>query len=165
MEENKKHIAHKGFSIAATAELPVGTTCIETRHEVAPGWNADNSLFEPCVCFWDTGATCCGVSDKLADKWELENIGFAEVNYANDTVETKPSYLITLRLADGSEHMIIANRQHMSGVDITIGLSLICICDGIFTLIPTTNHGSVFTFEIPQNHNEIYKFLRRKERR
>ena len=49
MNEKVDFIAHKGFSLAATAELPVGTTSIETRHEVAPGWNADNSMFEPCV--------------------------------------------------------------------------------------------------------------------
>jgi len=158
MEDNKKYIAHKGFSIAATAELPVGTTSIETRHEVAPGWNADNTMFEPCVCFWDTGATYCGVSDALADKWGLENLGDVKTFYANDDYEVTPSYAITLRFADGSKHMITASRQHMSGVDITIGLSL--ISDGIFTLMPTANHGSIFTFEIPQNHNDIYEFLR-----
>lgn len=158
MNAKEDFTVHEGFSLAAIAELPVGTTSIETRHEVAPGWNADNNMFVPCICFWDTGSTFCGISDALADKWELENLGYVKTSYANDDVEVKPLYAITLRLADGSEHMITASRQHMSGVDVTIGLSL--ISDGIFTLMPTTNHGSIFTFEIPQNHNEIYKFLR-----
>lgn len=158
MEDNKKYIAHKGFSIAATAELPVGTTSIETRHEVAPGWNTDNSLFEPCVCVWDTASTYCCISDTLADKWGLEEIGSAITRIGNDEILTNPSYAITLRLADGSEHMIVAARQHVTGIDVLIGLSL--ICDGIFTLRPTKNHGSIFTFEIPQNHNDIYEFLR-----
>lgn len=158
MEDNEKYIAHKGFSIAATAELPVGTTSIETRHEVAPGWNTDNSLFEPCVCVWDTASTYCCISDTLADKWGLEEIGSAITRIGNDEILTNPSYAITLRLADGSEHMIVAARQHVTGIDVLIGLSL--ICDGIFTLRPTKNHGSIFTFEIPQNHNDIYEFLR-----
>lgn len=158
MEDNEKYIAHKGFSIAATAELPVGTTSIETRHEVAPGWNTDNSLFEPCVCVWDTASTYCCISDTLADKWGLEEIGSAITRIGNDEILTSPSYAITLRLADGSEHMIVAARQHVTGIDVLIGLSL--ICDGIFTLRPTKNHGSIFTFEIPQNHNDIYEFLR-----
>lgn len=158
MEKNVAFTAHNRFKIAATAELPIGTTSIETRHEVAPGWNADNSMFEPCVCFWDTGATYCGISDALADKWELENLGYVKTSYANDAVEVKPQYAITLRLADGSEHMITATRQHMSGVDVTIGLSF--ICDGLFTIMPTANHGSIFTFEIPKAIREEYKFLR-----
>ena len=158
MEDNEKYISHKGFSIAATAELPVGTTSIETRHEVAPGWNTDNSLFEPCVCVWDTASTYCCISDTLADKWGLEEIGSAITRIGNDEILTSPSYAITLRLADGSEHMIVAARQHVTGIDVLIGLSL--ICDGIFTLRPTKNHGSIFTFEIPQNHNDIYEFLR-----
>ena len=43
------------FALAASAELSVETAAIMTKHEVAPGWNADNSEFEPCVCLWDTG--------------------------------------------------------------------------------------------------------------
>ena len=52
MEEIVDYIVQKDFSIVVTAELPVGTTSIETRHEVTLGWNADKSLFEPCVFFW-----------------------------------------------------------------------------------------------------------------
>ena len=157
-ERKMDYIVHEGFSLAATAELPVGTNSIETQHEVAPGWNVDNSMFEPCVCVWDTASTYCHISDTLADKWGLEEVGSAISRIGNDEVLTDPLYAITLRLADGSEHMIVAARQHVSGIDVLIGLSL--ICDGIFTLAPTNNHGSIFTFEIPQNHNDTYKFLR-----
>ena len=148
---------HEGFSLAATAELPVGTISIKTQHEVAPGWSAD-SKFEPCICLWDTGATYCGISDALADKWDLECVGIAKTRIGNDEVLTDPMYTITLRLADGSEHLIAAQRQHVTGVDVIIGLSL--ICDGIFTLTPTAFHGSIFTFEVPENHNDALKHLR-----
>lgn len=152
------YIVHEGFSLAATAELPVGTISIKTQHEVAPGWNVDNNMFEPCACVWDTGATYCYISDTLADKWELEKVGSAVSRIGNDEVLTDPLYALTLRLADGSEHMIVAARQHVTGIDVLIGLSL--ICDGIFTLTPTTYHGSIFTFEVPENHNDVRKYLR-----
>ncbi len=128
-------MVHEGFALAATAELPVGTNSIEAQHEVVPGWNVDNSMFEPCVCVWDTASTYCCISDTLADKCELEEVGSAITRIGNDEVLTNPSYAITMRLADGSEHMIVAVRQHVTGIDVLIGLSL--ICDGIFTLTPT----------------------------
>lgn len=157
MAEKIDFTVHKGYSLAATAELFVDTTSIETRHEVAPGWSAD-SKFEPCVCLWDTESTFCGISDTLADKWELETVGSATTRIGNDEVHTNPLYTITLRLDDGSEHLITAKRQHITGVDVIIGLSL--ICDGIFTLTPTAGHGAIFTFEIPKSHNDTMKYLR-----
>lgn len=84
---------------------------------MAPEWNANNRMFEPCVCVWDTASTYCNISDTLADKWGLEEVGSAISRIGNDEVLTKPLYAITLRLADGSEHMIVAARQHVTGVD------------------------------------------------
>lgn len=37
MEEIADCTVHKGYSLAAVAELPVGFKAIETKHEVAPG--------------------------------------------------------------------------------------------------------------------------------
>ena len=146
------------YSLAASAELSVETVAIMTRHEVAPGWNADNSEFEACVCLWDTGATYCGISDRFADKWKLENLGNTDTRIGNDEVLTKPSYAVTLRLADGTEHKIVALREHLTGVDFTIGLSL--IKEGRFVLSPTTNHGSLFTFEtLKTKHFNEHKYL------
>lgn len=158
MEEIADCTVHKGYSLAAVAELPAGFNAIETKHEVAPGWFNEDSKYEPCVCLWDTGSTYCGISDILVDKWNLPSVGDATMRIGDDCIITAPGYMVTIRLSDGSEHAIVATRQHLTNVDVLIGLSL--ITEGLFTLIPTVNHGSIFTFEIPNTKNDLNKYLK-----
>lgn len=56
MRNSTNNKPQNDYSLAASAELSVEIVAIVTRHEVAPGWNAENSEFESCVCLWDTGA-------------------------------------------------------------------------------------------------------------
>jgi len=151
MEEISILKTNQGYSLAASAHLPVGSVAIETQHEVAPGWPdlyQGDFKFEPCVCIWDSGATYCGISGILADKWNLQNFGNAKMRIGDNTVIEAPSYAVTLRLSDGSEHQIIAVRQDLTGIDVIIGLTL--ISEGRFTITPTTKHGALFTFEVPK---------------
>lgn len=77
------------------------------------------------------------------DKWNLSSVGDATMRIGDDRIITAPGYMVTIRLSDGSEHAIVATRQHLTNVDVLIGLSL--ITEGLFTLIPTVNHGSIFS--------------------
>jgi predicted aspartyl protease len=102
--------------------------------------------YEPCTCLWDTGASYCGISGELADKWKLPVIGRSEEELSNGEVVRNPVYAISLRFDDGSEHELIATRISMKGVDVLIGLTM--ISEGHFRIDPLNEVGLEFTFTL-----------------
>lgn len=95
---------------------------------------------------WDTGATYCGVSDRLVDKWQLPIMGWAEMVIGDNTIIKRPAYIISLRLDDGSEHELVATRHELEGVDVIIGLTL--ISEGHFRIDPLPDIGMEFEFRL-----------------
>lgn len=128
------------------SNLSAGFNAIETKHKVASGRFNKDSKYEPCVCLCDTGSTYCGISDTLVERWNLPSVGDTTMRIGDDRIITAPGYMVTLRLSDGSEHAIVATRQHLTNIDVLIGLSL--ITEGLFTITPTKNHCSIFTLEV-----------------
>lgn len=55
---------------------------------------------------WDYAYLIALEKKKLQRMWELKNLVYVKTFLANDEIELKPSYAITLRLADGSEALI-----------------------------------------------------------
>ena len=108
----------------------------------------DESKQENVPAQWDTGASATTISLALAQKMGLVSIGKAKMGTPAG-VRIADLYLVNLKLPNG---MIVSNIKvadseiHLQGIDILIGMDVICRGDFVITNV---KNKTVFSFVTP----------------
>ena len=104
---------------------------------------------------WDTGATSCAITMKVAYALKLPQTGFAQVNTANGLV-TQPTFTVDIGLPNGVliQSVLVTGVDGLSsGCEALIGMDIITLGD--FSI---TNHNgrTCMSFRVPSSHEIDY---------
>ena len=111
-------------------------------------------VYQTDNAMWDTGATCCLISQKLVDELGLKPIGTSEISQATVTEESNV-YLVHVGLPNGQ---VVLNVEALgtpgNDYDFVIGMDIIGQGDFAFT---NKDGRSVFSFRRPSTEHIILK--------
>ncbi len=131
------------------------TSAVTTSCAVCPAVEIRPDMVAPKVyrtenALWDTGATCCLISQVIIDALNLQPIDKAIISEAT-TSDTVDVYLVHVGLPNGQIAMNVeALCTSNSDYDFVLGMDIICECDMAIT---HPNQQTKFTFERPSKRD------------
>lgn len=157
--------------LAFTVEYKGITKVLKTNVVFAPSLQNQSTKKVKCMAIWDTGATSCAISTKMAKECGLVPVGKTEVHTANGTV-SQNVYLVNVSLPNSVTVKSVSATEisEISGADALIGMDIMSLGD---MALSNVDGKTVFTFRIPSckcldfvEENEKYKKqLAKQERR
>lgn len=102
---------------------------------------------DDAIALWDTGSEYCGISEDMAKRLHLRQIGVQPTRYGDGARIEEPVYLVEVTFQpSGRKAQCYAVQNGDDSEDFIVGMSLIRA--GTFLLEPTEDGGVHFTFTI-----------------
>ena len=140
---------------AFTQTYPIDAEAIITKCAICSAIELQPNMVAPKVFYadnvlWDTGATCCLISQKVIEDLGLTPIDKAIVSGATTTAETDV-YLVHVGLPNGQIAINVeALASQNTDYDFIIGMDIIRECDLALT---HPNKETKFTFDFPSKRD------------
>jgi hypothetical protein len=109
--------------------------------------------FTQFAALWDTGATCCVISQKVIDTCLLKTTGFEPVSgvYGDSIAETM---VVNIGLPNGIAFSnLTVVKGKCGGADLIVGMDIITMGDFSIT---NQNGQTLFSFRFPSQHTVDY---------
>jgi len=140
---------------AFTVTFPPQVRAISTPCKISDSYSFDldadmeHPQYFECSAAWDTGAVMSVISHQMAERLELNNMGFANMIHADGTSKVR-TFFINLLLPNKMEvQMLQVMESNLIDTDMLIGMDVINLCDFAIT---HPNNETLFSFDTTKSH-------------
>ncbi len=140
----------KAFTLRGKGRLGVLVTPCGVGGAFVPSSGGKPSAVRQYNAIWDTGATECVISARVASDLSLKPYGMQHILTAAGLVLTR-KYMVSLFLPNGVAFTsVTATEGNMGATDVLVGMSIISCGD-----FAITHQGgdTAFSFQIPSTHH------------
>jgi len=140
---------------AFTVTFPPQVRAISTACKISDSYSFDldadmeHPQYFECSAAWDTGAVMSVISHQMANRLNLNNMGFANMIHADGTSKVR-TFFINLLLPNKMEvQMLQVMESNLLDTDMLIGMDIINLCDFAIT---HPNGETLFSFDTTKSH-------------